>query len=121
MLPYITVFSHRVAMYGVMAALGAVLAVLYLRRAERHFPQTAADAELVFVYGMIGMFVGAKLLSLLTVLPELRALPVRQVLPELRVLRSKFRVSFPPPRRRFSAPPASKAVRRIRCRRKRAG
>ena len=73
MLPYITVFSHRVAMYGVMAALGAVLAVLYLRRAERHFPQTAADAELVFVYGLIGMFVGAKLLSLLTVLPELRA------------------------------------------------
>ena len=73
MLPYITVFSHRVAMYGVMAAVGAMLAVLYLRRAEKRFPETAADAELVFIYGLIGMFVGAKLLSLLTALPELRA------------------------------------------------
>lgn len=73
MLPYITVFSHRVAMYGVMAAVGVMLAVLYLRRAEKRFPETAADAELVFIYGLIGMFVGAKLLSLLTALPELRA------------------------------------------------
>lgn len=66
-------FAHRVAMYGVMAALGTALAVLYLRRAEKRFPETAADAELVFIYGLLGMFVGAKLLSLLTVLPELRA------------------------------------------------
>ena len=73
MLPYITIFAHRVAMYGVMAALGTALAVLYLRRAEKRFPETAADAELVFIYGLLGMFVGAKLLSLLTVLPELRA------------------------------------------------
>lgn len=72
MLPYITIFAHRVAMYGVMAALGTALAVLYLRRAEKRFPETAADAELVFIYGLLGMFVGAKLLSLLTVLPELR-------------------------------------------------
>lgn len=72
MLPYITVLSHRVAMYGVMAAVGTVLAILYLRRAEKRFPETAADAELVFTYGLIGMFVGAKLLSLLTMLPELR-------------------------------------------------
>lgn len=73
MLPYITVFTHRVTMYGVMAALGMALAVLYLHRAGRFFQQVAADAELVFVYGLIGMFAGAKLLSLLTVLPELRA------------------------------------------------
>lgn len=38
----------------------------------KRFPETAADAELVFIYGLLGMFVGAKLLSLLTVLPELR-------------------------------------------------
>ena len=34
---------------GWRATLGAVLAVLYLRRAERRFPQTADDAELVCV------------------------------------------------------------------------
>lgn len=60
-------------MYGVMAAVGTVLAVFYLRRAEKRFSETAADAELVFIYGLIGMFVGAKLLSLLTALTELRA------------------------------------------------
>lgn len=73
MLPYITVYSHRVAMYGVMAAAGTMLAVFYLRRAEKRFPETSADADLVFIYGLIGMFMGAKLLSLLTALPVLLA------------------------------------------------
>ena len=72
MLPYITIFSQSIAMYGVMAAAGIVLAIFYMKKAEKRFPSVAADGELIFVYGMIGMFIGAKLLFLLTALPELK-------------------------------------------------
>lgn len=76
MLPSVTVFSREIPLYGVMAGAGLVLAVLYLVRAQRRWPEIRADAELAFAYGLIGAFVGAKLLSLLTVLPELvRDLP----------------------------------------------
>lgn len=73
MLPYIEVFSRRIPMYGLMAGLGVLLAVLYVKRAEKRYPALEADAELAFVYGIVGAFVGAKLLFLCTVLPELRA------------------------------------------------
>ena len=72
MLPYIEVFSRRIPMYGLMAGLGVLLAVLYVKRAEKRYPALEADAELAFVYGIVGAFVGAKLLFLCTVLPELR-------------------------------------------------
>ena len=49
MLPYITIFAHRVAMYGVMAALGTALAVLYLRSPEKPIPETAADPDKQFI------------------------------------------------------------------------
>ena len=55
-----------------MAATGIVLAIFYMKKAEKRFPAVAADGELIFVYGMIGMFIGAKLLFLLTALPELK-------------------------------------------------
>ena len=73
MLPYIEVFSRRIPMYGLMAGLGVLLAILYLKRAVKRYPALEADAELAFVYGIVGAFVGAKLLFLCTVLPELRA------------------------------------------------
>ena len=73
MLPYIEVFSRRIPMYGLMAGLGVLLAVLYVKRAEKRYPALETDAELAFVYGIVGAFVGAKLLFLCTVLPELRA------------------------------------------------
>ena len=68
MLPYIEVFSRRIPMYGLMAGLGVLLAVLYVKRAEKRYPALEADAELAFVYGIVGAFVGAKLLFLCTVL-----------------------------------------------------
>lgn len=84
MLPYIEVFSHSVPMYGVMAGAGILLAVLYLYGAQRRCPEIRADAELTFVYGLIGMAVGAKLLALLTELPELiEALPLLWQSPEV--------------------------------------
>ena len=57
-------------MYGVMAAVGCVFAIIYLKVTERHFPALEADGELALIYGVIGAFVGAKLLFLLTCLPE---------------------------------------------------
>lgn len=60
-------------MYGIMAGFGVLLAVLYLKRAEKRYPEMESDAELAFVYGIVGSFVGAKLLFLVTVLPDLAA------------------------------------------------
>lgn len=60
-------------MYGLMAGLGVLLAVFYLKHAERRFSELEADAELAFIYGIIGAFVGAKLLFLATVLPDFLA------------------------------------------------
>lgn len=73
MLPYIYILSKRIPMYGIMAGLGVLLAVLYLKHAEKRFPELEADAELAFVYGIVGAFVGAKLLFLATVLPDFLA------------------------------------------------
>lgn len=73
MLPYIEILSRPVPMYGLLAGVGVLLAVLYMKQAEKRYPELAADAELAFVYGIVGAFVGAKLLFLLTVLPELGA------------------------------------------------
>ena len=38
MLPSIEVFSRRIPMYGLMAGLGVLLAVLYVKRAEKRYP-----------------------------------------------------------------------------------
>lgn len=73
MLPYIEILSRPVPMYGLLAGVGVLLAVLYMKQAEKRYPELVADAELAFVYGIVGAFVGAKLLFLLTVLPELGA------------------------------------------------
>lgn len=67
MLPYIHVLSREIPMYGIMAGVGVLLAVLYLKHAEKRCPELEADVELAFVYGIVGAFVGAKLLFLVTV------------------------------------------------------
>ena len=60
-------------MYGPLAGARVCLRVLYMNQSDKRSPELAADAELAFVYGIVGAFVGAKLLFLLTVLPELGA------------------------------------------------
>lgn len=73
MLPYISVFGRVIPLYGVMVVAGALVSILYVKLCEKRRDFPAADTELAMVYGVIGAFVGAKLLWLLTVLPELWA------------------------------------------------
>ena len=55
-------------------SVGILLGYWHLRRRTRALPlRDQAELELAYLFGMVGTFVGAKLLSLLTVLPELRA------------------------------------------------
>ena len=76
MLPYVEILGRSVSMYGVMVAAGAVAALawaLWFSRGDRRF---GAELELALVYGVIGAVVGAKLLYLLTKLPDfVRDLP----------------------------------------------
>lgn len=73
MLPTIEVFGRVLPMYGLTTAVGILLSVLYFKLRERECRELSADLELGFVYGLIGTGVGAKLLSLLTVLPNMIA------------------------------------------------
>jgi len=60
-------------MYGVLAGIGCLFAIIYLKITERRFREIEADAELALVYSIIGVFVGAKLLSIITQLPDIIA------------------------------------------------
>lgn len=71
MFPYIKISDYSIPMYSILSLAGVFLAVLYYLSSRRksNFPE--ADGELVILYSLIGAFLGAKLLFLLTVLPEL--------------------------------------------------
>lgn len=60
-------------MYGVMTVLGGLVCLLVFHRAEKRHRFPEADAELALIYAVIGALVGAKLLWLLTVMPEFLA------------------------------------------------
>ncbi|MBO4853673.1 MAG: prolipoprotein diacylglyceryl transferase [Oscillospiraceae bacterium] len=76
MLPYIDVLGRQISMYGVMIAAGAVAALVWALWYSRGDRVRSADLELALIYGVIGVAVGAKLLYVVTVLPEfLRDLP----------------------------------------------
>lgn len=70
MLPYITVFSHTIALYSLMAVLGALASIGYLFLCRKRFSVQEADVKLSYIYGVVGTFLGAKILSVLTVFPE---------------------------------------------------
>lgn len=70
MLPYITIFNKQIPSYGLAVLLGFLLSLVYFTRIMRKKKALQADAELAFIYGAVGAFVGAKLLYILTVLPE---------------------------------------------------
>lgn len=71
MLPDLELFSRRIPTYGVAVAVGIALGYWYLYRRTRALSvREQADCELAYLFGMVGAFLGAKLLSLLTVLPE---------------------------------------------------
>ena len=71
MLPYLTLFGRTVSTYSLFAVVGLLAAVFYYKRLARVPRQEAADVDLAFAWGLLGTFVGAKLLSLLTQLPSL--------------------------------------------------
>lgn len=69
MLPYINFFK-KIPTYSLATAVGVLLSLFYLRLILKRHKELEADAELALLYGIVGAFVGAKLLYLATVLPE---------------------------------------------------
>lgn len=66
MKPFYTIFGVRLASYGSLIALGIIVASLVYWYRKKDYP---GDKETIFysiVYGMIGGFIGAKLLYLIT-------------------------------------------------------
>lgn len=84
MLPYIQVFGKVLPTYGVLGILGVLLGLaLALVRCKR-FGLSRDDCMYLYVFSALGAMVGAKLLYLLTVLPQLIAdLPLLTRAPEL--------------------------------------
>ena len=73
MLPYITLFGRSLPLYGLCAVAGALLGLgLIVLRCPR-FRLRREDAVYIYVLGIVGALIGAKLLYLLTVLPEFLA------------------------------------------------
>ena len=71
MLPFINVFGISIPMYGLMISIGValgVLAAVYLP-CKKNIPRQ--DLFFSFCYAGIGVFIGAKLLYLITVAPSL--------------------------------------------------
>lgn len=73
MIPNINIFNKTIPMYGLMTVIGCIFAIIYLKIAERRHRKLEADAELALIYGIIGVFIGAKLLSIITQLPDIIA------------------------------------------------
>lgn len=73
MLPYVEIFGRVLPSYGLAAAAGVLLAVLYVKLSEPGRGSVSADLELASVWGALGCFLGAKALYLLTALPQIAA------------------------------------------------
>lgn len=74
MLPYLRLFGKDIPTYSLMCLLGigAVVAYVLLRRKRFHIPND--DAIHIIVMGIVGALIGAKLLYIITILPEIPAL-----------------------------------------------
>ena len=77
MLPWFSLFGRRIPLYGCLAVLGGLLALVYLKLRTRRLPgPQEAEVQLGFVFAALGAVLGAKLLWLATVLPDfVRDLP----------------------------------------------
>jgi phosphatidylglycerol:prolipoprotein diacylglycerol transferase len=69
MLPVIHFFGHTIAMYGLMIVLGAIAGVLTAISLGKRYSIKAEDILFSFLYGIIGLIAGAKILYLLIELP----------------------------------------------------
>jgi phosphatidylglycerol:prolipoprotein diacylglycerol transferase len=71
MYPYITVFGRQIPMYGIMAILGIAFGVGYILLLYKKSGLSRDDSLFSYMYGVFGAFIGAKLLSIVTVLPNI--------------------------------------------------
>lgn len=71
MLPFINVFGRSLPMYGLLGLLGFLLGLLFIILRAPRFSLSRDDAVYIYVFSALGALAGAKLLYLLTVLPQL--------------------------------------------------
>lgn len=71
MFPYFHIFGREIPAYGLAVLAGVLLAFLCYKRCWKLSRVQQADMELTFVWCAVGVFLGAKLLSVLTQLPEI--------------------------------------------------
>ena len=77
MLPYVTVGTMTIPMYGVCGAVGFLAALALIAALAPRVRVDAENAVYLFVFAVIGAMAGAKVLYLLTVAPQLlRDLPM---------------------------------------------
>lgn len=69
--PFFTLFGYQISGYALMGLIGFGADVLYLLIACRKKRYSFEDTIYVFVLGMIGVMVGAKVLYLITVIPDI--------------------------------------------------
>ena len=74
MLPFVSVMGHTVPVYGALGILGFLLGMLFILLAAPRFGLKRDDAAYIYVFAALGGLAGAKLLYILTVLPELAEL-----------------------------------------------
>lgn len=71
MYPYIDVFGKTIPLYGLMALVGLLFAVGYILLCYKKSGLSRDDSIFALVYGAVGALAGAKLLSILTMLPHM--------------------------------------------------
>lgn len=74
MLPFIRIFGRALPMYGLLGVLGFLLGLLFILLRAPRFSLKRDDAVYIYVFAVLGALLGAKLVYILTVLPELLAL-----------------------------------------------
>ncbi|MCI9273020.1 MAG: prolipoprotein diacylglyceryl transferase [Clostridiales bacterium] len=70
-LPYIDLFGFRVATYGLLILVGAILGIVVALLRAKRYHQKKEDVLFCALFAGIGVAVGAKLLYLVTILPDL--------------------------------------------------
>ena len=70
MLPYIYVFGYPLPMYGLLAIVGFVLAVLVAMSLSKKYGLPPSDVGFASFYCAIGLIIGAKLMYFITMLPK---------------------------------------------------
>lgn len=71
MLPTVQIFGRTIAMYGFMIASGYIIGVAVAAIRSRKYQIPVEDVIFISFFAGIGLFVGAKLLYLITVIPQI--------------------------------------------------